>query len=108
MQSDQEIVAAVLGGDAAAFAELIERYRNVVYGLAYHQLRNFDDARDVAEEAFSAAYVHLRALREPARFGAWLRQLTLNESRMWRRRQRPTEPLDAHACLAAPTEQVET
>src|SRR5205823_4886607 len=92
---DAEIVRAVLEGSIEAYTELVDRYRNMLCGLAFHYLRHFEDARDVAQEAFVQAYLHLGQLREPARFGAWLRQLTVNECRMWQRRRRPAEPLEA-------------
>src|SRR2546428_13389495 len=91
---DAEIVRAVLEGSVEAYTELVDRYRNILCGLAYHYLQDFEDARDVAQEAFIQAYLHLGQLRDPARFGPWLRQLTVNECRMWRRRQKPTEPLE--------------
>src|SRR5207245_10020683 len=46
------------------------------------------------------ADLHLGQLREPERFGAWLRQVTVNECRMWQRRQRPVEPLEPLAVEA--------
>src|SRR3954452_16469879 len=91
---DAEIVRAVLEGDAEAYTELVDRYRSIICGLGYHYLCDFEDARDVAQEAFVQAYLHLGQLREPERFGAWLRQLTVNECRMGRRRRKPTEPLE--------------
>src|SRR5438876_10654301 len=94
---DAEIVRAVLEGSVEAYTELVDRYRNILCGLAYHYLQDFEDARDVAQEAFIQAYVHLGQLREPDRFGAWLRQLTVHECRMWRRRQKPTDPLETMA-----------
>jgi hypothetical protein len=62
-----------------AYSQLLQRYGNAVYALAYSHLHNFEDARDVAQEAFVAAYVRLGQLREPAKFGAWLRQITVNQ-----------------------------
>src|SRR5687768_7536002 len=96
--TDAEAVQAALNGDMDAYTELVDRYRSITCGLAYHFLRHFEDARDVAQEAFIQAYLHLGQLREPHRFGAWLRQLTINECRMWQRRQRLAEPHDA--CIA--------
>lgn len=97
--TDADAVRAVLNGDINAYTELVDRYRSIIYDLAYHYVRHFEDARDVAQEAFIQAYMHLGQLREPDRFGAWLRQLAINECRMWQRRQRPTEPLEE--CAAA-------
>ena len=39
---------AVVGGDVEAYTALVDRYRKAVYGLAYHHLGHFEDARDVA------------------------------------------------------------
>jgi RNA polymerase sigma-70 factor (ECF subfamily) len=86
--TDAEIVACVRGGDTEAYALLVDRYRSAVYGLAYHSLRSVEDARDVAQEALVQAYRCLEQLREPARFGAWLGQITRNECRAWERRHR--------------------
>lgn len=91
---DEEIVAAVLGGDLEAYGRLVARYQNLVYGLAYDHLGNFEEARDAAQETFLQAYLHLRQLREPARFAAWMRQLAANECRMALRRRRPAAALE--------------
>src|SRR5687768_6908701 len=90
-----------------AFAELVTRYQGVVYGIAYHHLQNFEDARDVAQETFIQAYLQLKQLREPARFAGWLRQITVNQCQMCRRRQRPLEPLDAVTLVTNEEEQTE-
>ncbi|MBI3922299.1 MAG: sigma-70 family RNA polymerase sigma factor [Armatimonadetes bacterium] len=88
--TDEELVKSTLAGDKDAFAELVRRHEGVAYGLAYHQLGNFADAEDVAQQAFVAAYLRLETLREPERFTAWLRSIVANECRMWQRRTRET------------------
>ena len=92
--TDAAMVEQVLRGNREAYTGLIDRYRNVVYGIAYYHLQNFDDARDVAQETFIRAYVRLGRLREPEKFGPWLRRVAVNECRMWRRRERVTTPLE--------------
>ena len=86
---DEQLVAATLAGDSRAFDELTARYRDSVFALAFRRLRRFEEARDVAQGALLSAYVKLPLLREPARFGAWLRQITkataLNTARDTRR-----------------------
>jgi RNA polymerase sigma factor (sigma-70 family) len=66
----------------------VDHYRNIVYGLAYHHLGNFDAARDVTQEVFLRALTHLGELRDETRLPAWLRQITRNACREWRREQR--------------------
>ena len=106
--TDADIVDRVRAGDSEAYSQLVGRYQNAVYGLVYHHLQNFEGARDVAQEAFVRAYLHLEQLREPAKFGPWLRQVAVNECHMWQRRQRTTELLDADPAMPDQVEQVET
>jgi RNA polymerase sigma-70 factor, ECF subfamily len=56
-----------------------------------------DDASDVAQEAFVAAWRDLPQLREVERFEVWLRRIVVNRSRnaLRSRRRRPTEPLES-------------
>lgn len=77
-QSDGELVRRTCRGDRAAFTALVGRYRDMVYGTAYHFLGNSEDAQDAAQEAFVTAYGRLGQLREPEKFAAWLRRLTIN------------------------------
>jgi len=106
--TDAEIVDRVRAGASEAYSELVTRYQSAVYGQAYHHLQNFEDARDVAQEALVQAYLRLDQLREPAKFSPWLRQVTVNECHKWQRRQRAAEPLDTDAATPHEVEQVET
>ncbi|MHB9107168.1 MAG: sigma-70 family RNA polymerase sigma factor [Armatimonadota bacterium] len=60
-------------------------YRQMVYGVCYRVAGNADDADDLAHEAFVEAFLKLDQLRDPERFGPWLRALALNLCRMWLR-----------------------
>jgi len=90
--SDAELVRRTRCGNRRAFAELVERYRNSVYGLAFHCLGSREDAQDAAQEAFVQAYGRLGQLREPDKFAVWLRRLTLNGCADHRRRCARTAP----------------
>jgi RNA polymerase sigma factor (sigma-70 family) len=106
--TDADLVCRARQGDPEAFTELVERYRDAIYGLAFHYLHDFEDARDVAQEVFLQAYLHLDQLRDPARFGPWLRQVTVNQCRMWRRQRPREEPLEGRPETAASREPLET
>jgi RNA polymerase sigma-70 factor (ECF subfamily) len=80
-RSDEEIVAAVLDGDADAYAALFTRYRDVYARYAIRLLGSRDDAEEALLAAFLRAYRALGQCREPHRFGAWLRRIVLNECR---------------------------
>ncbi len=101
MQSDAEIVRAVLGGDRGAFASLVARHERAVWTTAWSILRDDHAAADAAQDAFLHAFQRLGDLRQPDQFGVWLVRIVRREStRLARRRARqPTRSLDdAGAC----------
>lgn len=78
MKNDTAIVAQALAGGPEAFAPIVERYQDAVFGIALARLRNFHDAEDVAQGVFIEAYQRLGTLKEPGRLGAWLRSITVH------------------------------
>ena len=84
---DAELVAAVLDGDDEAFAHLVRRYRDGYARFAVRMLGSHADADDALQSAFVRAYRGLRGCREPARFGAWLSQIVVNECRTFAARR---------------------
>jgi RNA polymerase sigma factor (sigma-70 family) len=84
--TDKQLVEKTLEGDINAFGILVNRYRGLVHGLTFHVVSNFQDAEDIAQEAFIKAYESLSTLKDKAKFGSWLRIITLNLCKMWLRR----------------------
>lgn len=76
--TDPELTAVVLSGDKAAFEELVRRYRNDVFRLAYHFLRNREEAWDASQEIFIKAYRALSRFRGDAAMKTWLMRITAN------------------------------
>lgn len=66
--SDEDLAEAVRNGDRAAYATLVERYRDLAYACAYAHLRNSEDAEDVVQEAFVKAY---EAIGRQERLRSW-------------------------------------
>ena len=85
--TDDQLVVRARQGDQKAFGELVDRYRDMVYGLGYHLTGDFETARDLAQEAFVQAFVKLNQLREPGKFAGWLRKIATNVHRAQRRRR---------------------
>jgi RNA polymerase sigma-70 factor, ECF subfamily len=97
-KTDLILVEQTLAGDASAFDELVTRYRDRVYTLACHLLRNPHDAEDVAQEVFVRAYRSLRSFRRECAFFTWLYRIAVNLAYTHsRRRKRRRELEDAAA-----------
>ena len=86
--TEQELVRAVAGGDTEAFERLVETYENKIYTLALRMSGSPDDAGDIAQEAFLAAWRGLPAFRGEAGFATWLYRLASNAAIDYLRRQR--------------------
>jgi RNA polymerase sigma-70 factor, ECF subfamily len=89
--SDGELVRAVLGGDADAYAYLVNRYRSTYTRFAVRMLGNRDDAEDVLQSAFVRAYKGLGRCEDPEKFAAWLYQIVVNECRTYLSRRNRRE-----------------
>jgi len=61
-----EAVQRAAGGDLDAFADVIRRFQHMAFGYALSLVRNFQEAEDVVQEAFLAAWYALPTLAEPA------------------------------------------
>ena len=88
-QEDINLVRRSIQGEQDAFEDLVRKYQDAVYGLAFHMTGDFADAQDIAQQAFVTAYLRLSQLKDPNKFVSWLNKITVNESVSWlRKRQR--------------------
>jgi RNA polymerase sigma-70 factor (ECF subfamily) len=75
---DLTLVQRVQTGDQRAFKLLVERYQRKVYAVALGMLRDKEEARDVAQEAFIKVYRYLAHFKGDASFYTWLYRITVN------------------------------
>lgn len=94
--TDADLVSRAQTGDEPAFEELVRRYRNDVYGLSYHFLRNREEAWDVSQEVFIKAYRSLKRFRGDAGFKTWLLRIAANHCKdSFKKRRLATVSMDA-------------
>lgn len=62
----------------AAFEPLVEKYRERVWRLVFNVLRDREDARDVAQDAFVRAWQALPSFRGQSAFYTWLFRIAMN------------------------------
>jgi RNA polymerase sigma-70 factor, ECF subfamily len=71
-QDDAQLVKASQQGDQDAFALLVQRHQRRVFNLVLRMLQDYEDASEVTQEAFLAAWQGLPSFRGEARFATWL------------------------------------
>jgi RNA polymerase sigma factor (sigma-70 family) len=105
---DGALVALALVGDARGQSALMARHRAPVYRLVRAHVGDADEALDVTQEAFIAAFGAL-ARYDPARpFRHWIARIALNKCRDWARRRAVrgfftrARPMEEAAAVADP------
>lgn len=85
--SDGDLAALTLAGRQPAFAEIMERHRKPIYRLIRGLIGDSEEALDLTQDCFVAAYSHLRTYDGGRPMRAWLSRIAINKCRDWRRRR---------------------
>lgn len=101
MYRDEDLVARSKNGDIKAFEELVCRYERKIYTVAYRMMGNYDDANDLAQEAFLRAFQSIGGFRQESSFLTWLSRIVTNVCRdeLRKRYRISVESLDQEVCL---------
>lgn len=86
-RDDAALVAAVLAGDSRAFTELMRRHKDAIYRFIRRYVGDADEAYDLVQETFVAAWSALSTFDSAKPMRAWLRRIALNKCRDWTRRR---------------------
>src|SRR6187399_1456810 len=93
---DIRLMLRVRDDDAAAFAELVERFQHRLVAVMHHLVGSADEAEDLAQEVFLRVYRIRKKYTPKAKFSTWLftiaNNLALNALRD--RQRRPVLPLE--------------
>ncbi len=86
--SDRELVEKSIKGDLEAFEDLVSRYQQAVFNIAYYKSKNCFDAEDLSQDVFLAAFKALPTLKNTDNFGGWLFGIANNRCHKWYHRER--------------------
>jgi RNA polymerase sigma-70 factor (ECF subfamily) len=110
LQDDGALVSSARGGNRAAFGLLYDRYAWMVHGILLTRVPP-PEVDDLVQEVFLVALRQLHALRDVARFGAWLAVITRNRANDYYRKSGPeaalTEPVSEEQTEGRPNHPAE-
>src|SRR5438128_1815056 len=75
---ERELIERCRTGDDLAFAELVDRYKNLVYGMVYRMVPDRALADDLAQEVFLKVHRGLPYFRGDARLSTWIYRIVAN------------------------------
>ncbi len=100
-QDDDVLVQSALQGDHTAFAQIVEKYRDKIYSVCYVHVMDHEEALDLVQDVFLAAYQKLDTLRQWNRLGPFLatiaRNSSINRIRIRKRHQAIQERMEQRA-----------
>ena len=95
--TDEELIRSALNGGDASFAELVQRHKGRVFGMAARFVNDAHQLDDIAQEIFIRAWRNLAKFRADAPFEHWLSRIATRACydflRGKKRRENPV-PLD--------------
>ncbi len=94
-ESDAELVALSIRGNAKAFQHLMERYLPAVYNHLYRMTHNHELSEEMAQEAFVKAYRNLASFDGVRSFKPWILRIASNAAISALRKQSNVVSLDA-------------
>ena len=97
MDDDYQVILAIRAGDESALVELMRRYREPIFRLAYRYVGNPTDAANLTEETFAKVFFNAGKFRPRGTVKSWIFAITANGCRDFLRREkrnRMTVPLD--------------
>ncbi|MEN6314477.1 MAG: sigma-70 family RNA polymerase sigma factor [Clostridiaceae bacterium] len=77
-RTDYELVTECIGGSGEAFAELVSRYKRLIYSVAYKFSKDSDEVNDLAQEAFIKIYKSLSKYDSQYKFSTWSVKVATN------------------------------
>ena len=104
IERDAALVRRVREGDTAAFDEIVKAYMRPVFQVAYRVVGHREDAEDLVQDCFLAAFQYLDSYDVDRPFGPWITRIVLNRGANLRRSRarRATEP-ETDAVSPAPS-----
>jgi RNA polymerase sigma-70 factor (ECF subfamily) len=91
---ERALVERCRTGDDTAFGELVDRYKNLVYGLVYRLASDRSMADDLAQDVFLKVHRGLPYFRGEARLSTWMYRIVQNVCSQARSRRLPDVSYD--------------
>ena len=92
--ADERLVKECLKGDQDAWADLLRKYRNLIYSIPLKHGLSQDAAADILQQVCVQLLRHLDTLRDSGSLAAWLIKVTTRMCFLWTSQQRRFEPGD--------------
>lgn len=77
-RDDVELIRKCQQGDSEALKKLVQKYQEKAVWIAYQMVGNFEEARDISQEAFIRVYRSIHKFNLMSNFYTWLYRIVIN------------------------------
>lgn len=88
LKKDNYYIARVLEGKTSEYANLIEKYKDMVFTLAFRITGNREDAEEVSQDVFLKAFNGLADFKGISKFSTWIYKIAYNQSVSYLRKKK--------------------
>lgn len=92
---DLNLIDAFCDGNNNAFAEIVERYSEKVFKLAYRMTRDENESEDVSQEVFTTVFTKVHMFQKKSAFSSWIYRVTANVALMKLRKKKASKVINA-------------
>jgi len=93
MEDDFSLIKKYLSGEKRCFEELVRRHYKKAINIAYQMIGDYEEAKDISQEAFIKILRSISLFRFEASFSTWLYRIVVNLSKNYLKRAKKKFPL---------------
>lgn len=76
--TDLELINSCIAGNQDSFAEIVTRYKKLIYSIVYNMIRDKQEVNDIAQEVFIRIYKSLNRYNPEYKFSTWSVKIATN------------------------------
>lgn len=84
--NEERIVCELKAGNYTVFKEIVELFKNRVFGMAYKFTNNYEEAQDLSQEIFLKIYKEIGGFRFESKLSTWIYRISINTCLDWKRK----------------------
>lgn len=72
-------IIQVKNGDEASYRYVIQALQQPLFNYIFKMIRDYQEAEDIVQDSFLAAYYNIQKLKDPSSFNSWLYKIAYNK-----------------------------
>ncbi len=94
--NEERIVCELKNGNYTVFKEIIDLFKNRVFGMAYKFTNDYDEAQDLSQEIFLKIYKEIGGFRFESKLSTWIYRISINTCLDWKRKNSKVKMLSTN------------